>query len=83
MLWKPGDLRGYAREHRRMARRPELMGRLMLLLDGRTKLRERAIRALASDTKLFARLVAVHVGASSGAQLASAGAMLGWRFVGA
>lgn len=78
-----GDLRSYAREHRRLARRPELMGRLMLLLDGRTKLRERAIRALASDTKLFARLVAVHVGASSGAQLASAGAMLGWRFVGA
>jgi flavin-dependent dehydrogenase len=78
-----GDLRGYAREHRRLARRPELMGRLMLLLDGRTKLRERAIRTLASDPTLFARLVAAHIGASSGAQLASAGAMLGWRFVGA
>jgi menaquinone-9 beta-reductase len=78
-----GDFRGYARAHRRLARRPVMMGRLMLALDGRTKLGERVIRALASDANLFARLVAIHVGASSGAQLASAGAMLGWRFVAA
>jgi flavin-dependent dehydrogenase len=79
-----GDLRRYAVAHRRLARRPAMMGRLMLLLDGRTRLRERAIRALASDTELFARLLAIHVGVKSSAHhLASAGAMLGWRFVGA
>jgi flavin-dependent dehydrogenase len=78
-----GRLRGYARAHRTLARRPLLMGRLMLMLDGRTRLRERAIRALASDAKLFARLIAIHVGARSSAHLASAGAMLGWRFVAA
>ena len=59
------------------------MGRLMLTLDGRTKLRERVFRALASDANLFSRMVAIHVGASSGAQAASAGATLGWRLVGA
>ena len=30
-----GDLSGYEAEHRRLARRPALMGRLMLALDGR------------------------------------------------
>jgi flavin-dependent dehydrogenase len=78
-----GDLSRYARAHRRLARRPALMGRLMLLLDGRAALRERALRALASDAELFARLVAIHVGATSGGDMASAGALLGWRFVAA
>jgi flavin-dependent dehydrogenase len=78
-----GKLHGYARAHRRLARRAAVMGRLMLTLDGRTKLRERVFRALASDTDLFGRLVAIHVGAGSQAQLASVGAVLGWRFVGA
>lgn len=79
-----GDLRAYAAAHRRLARQPAMISRLMLLLDGRTRLRERAIRALASDGDLFARLLAIHAGASSSAQQwASAGAMLGWRFVAA
>jgi menaquinone-9 beta-reductase len=78
-----GNLREYERAHRRLGRRPAIMGRLMLLLDGRTALRERAIRVLAADEKLFERLLAAHAGGGSGAELASAGAMLGWRFVGA
>jgi len=78
------DLRRYAAAHRRVARPPAVAARLMLLLDGRSRLRERAIRALASDADLFARLLAIHVGVRSSAQeLASAGAMLGWRFVAA
>jgi flavin-dependent dehydrogenase len=77
------DLRRYAAAHRRLARQPARTARLLLLLDGRTRLRERAIRALASDADLFARLLAIHVGASSAQQWASAGAMLGWRFVAA
>jgi len=79
-----GDLGRYAAAHRRLSRLPAMMGRLMLVLDGRTRLRERAIRALASDADVFARLLAIHVGVKSSAHhLASAGAMLGWRFVGA
>ena len=39
------DLRLYERKHRQLARRPEWMGRFMLLLDGRPELRRRAISA--------------------------------------
>jgi menaquinone-9 beta-reductase len=82
--FEAGNLRRYAFAHRRLMRLPSLMGRLMLVLDGRTKLRERAIRALASDAELFARWLAIHVGVKSRAHhWASAGAMLGWRFVAA
>jgi menaquinone-9 beta-reductase len=76
-----GDLRQYEAAHRNLARRPALMGKLMLVLDGRPRLRERALRAMALDERVFARLLAVHVGAKSQAHLAVTGAMLGWRLV--
>jgi flavin-dependent dehydrogenase len=78
-----GDLSSYEEAHRRLARRPALMGRLMLVLDGRPRLRERTLRAMAADARVFARLLAVHVGAKSEAHLAATGAMLGWRLVAA
>ena len=78
-----GDLSRYEAAHRRLSRRPALMARLMLMLDGRPRLRERAIRAMALDARVFARLLAVHVGAKSQAHLAVTGAMLGWKLVGA
>ena len=78
-----GDLSRYEAAHRKLARRPALMGRLMLVLDGRPRLRERTLRALASDARVFARLLAVHIGAKSEAHLAATGAMLGWRLVAA
>jgi flavin-dependent dehydrogenase len=78
-----GHLEEYETAHRRLARRPALMGRLMLALDGRPSLRERTIRAMAADERVFARLLAVHIGAASLAQLAAPGAMLGWRLVAA
>ncbi len=78
-----GDLSRYQSAHRRLARRPLLMGRLLLLLDGRASLRERTMRALASDARVFSRLLAAHVGAKSQAHLAATGALLGWRFVAA
>jgi flavin-dependent dehydrogenase len=74
-----GDLNRYQRAHRRLARRPTLMGRLMLLMDGNEKLCTRAMRALASDPAIFARLLAVHVGETSATHLAATGALLGWR----
>ena len=78
-----GDLGRYEAVHRRLARRPALMGRLMLALDGRPNLRERALRAMSRDARVFARLLAVHIGAKSEAHLAAIGAMLGWQLLGA
>jgi 2-polyprenyl-6-methoxyphenol hydroxylase-like FAD-dependent oxidoreductase len=75
------DLGAYQQAHRRLARRPTLLGRLLLLLDSRPKLRHRAMRALAAHPDLFARLLAVHVGAASPRHLAETGALLGWRLV--
>jgi menaquinone-9 beta-reductase len=76
-----GDLSRYQAAHRRLARRPKLMGRLLLLLDKQPRVRHRAMRALAEHPELFARLLAVHVGATSPGHLAATGAQLGWRFV--
>jgi menaquinone-9 beta-reductase len=76
-----GELGAYQQAHRRLARRPTLLGRLLLLLDSQPKLRHRAMRALAAHPDLFARLLAVHVGATSPRHLAETGALLGWRLV--
>jgi menaquinone-9 beta-reductase len=78
---KGGDLSKYQAAHRSLTRRPTLMGRLLLLLDRRPKLRNRAMRALAAHPDLFERLVAVHIGDTSLGHLAATGALLGWRFV--
>src|SRR6266852_1163440 len=75
------DLRIYQAAHRRLTRRPTLMGRLLLLLDNQPRLRNRAMHALAAHPELFARLVAVHIGDTSPGHLASTGALLGWHFV--
>jgi len=59
-----GSLQGYQAAHRRIGRRPEFMSRLMLLLDGRSRLRRGTIRVLEFEPRLFARLLALHVGES-------------------
>jgi flavin-dependent dehydrogenase len=59
------DLASYQAAHQRIGRMPSLMARLMLTMDGRAWLRHRALRALAGRPHLFARLLAVHVGALS------------------
>jgi flavin-dependent dehydrogenase len=56
------DLDIYQAAHRRIGRRPEFMSRLMLLMSGASRLRGRAIRAMASDPRLFAHMLAMHVG---------------------
>jgi menaquinone-9 beta-reductase len=78
-----GDLRRYQVAHRRLARRPTLMGRTLLLLDRQPKMRHRAMRVLAAHPELFVRLLAVHVGATSPKHLAATGALLGWRLIAA
>ena len=57
-----GNLASYRVAHRRIMRMPRLMARLMLTMDGRTTLRQAALRALAGRPHLFSRLLAAHVG---------------------
>jgi menaquinone-9 beta-reductase len=76
-----GNLRQYQHAHRRLARRPFAMGKLLLLLGKTPAIRRRVLRSLAAHPDLFARLLAVHVGSTSPAHLAGTGALLAWRFV--
>jgi len=75
------DLGIYQAAHRRIGRRPEFMSRLMLLMDARGRLRDRAIRAMASHPRLFAHMLAMHVGELSPSAFAIDGMALGWRML--
>jgi hypothetical protein len=57
------------------------MASLMLLLDRRRRLRGRVLRAMASRPWLFRRLLAMHVGEVSAADIAANGLELGWRML--
>lgn len=58
-----GDLAQYQRKHRQIARRAEWMAELLLLLGDRPQVRRAALSAIAARPEIFARLLAVHVGA--------------------
>ena len=58
-----GDLSPYSLAHRRMQRMPQLMARLLLLLDGNDRLRRTAFRSLAAVPSVFNSMLAFHVGA--------------------
>lgn len=77
------DLSLYQRAHRKMARRPTFMARLLLLLDGRPGLRRRTFAAFSNHPELYARLISIHVGETSPAHFAVTGVMLGWHFLAA
>jgi len=81
--FETGNLADYQVAHRRLARRPALMGRMLLLLDRHRKLRGRVLHSMETHPELFARLLAVHVGATSPGHFAATAALLGWRFVAA
>lgn len=73
----------YQKAHRQFARRPTFMARLLLLLDGRTRLRHRTLTVFRHNPEVFARLISIHVGETSPAHFAVTGALLGWRFLAA
>jgi menaquinone-9 beta-reductase len=73
-----GDLARYEHEHRRLALRPLLMARLMLLLDGRPRLQRRTLQAFQKRPEVFQRLLELHVGVLSPLHLALDGLTLGW-----
>jgi len=76
-----GDLAFYQAEHRRIGKRPEFMAELMLMLDGRGRLRRRVMRAFEGHPGLFARLLAMHVGDLSPFDSVTNGLALGWRML--
>jgi len=75
------DMPSYARAHRNLARKPVLMGSLLLNLGRNAHLRQRAFRALAEQPPVFASMLAVHSGDAAWKNLLAAGAQLGWRFL--
>jgi menaquinone-9 beta-reductase len=77
------DLEAYNTAHHRLARRPRLMARLLLLLNGQPALRRRVLRALSGEPDIFKRLLATHVGETSPGHMAATWAHLGWRFLAA
>lgn len=76
-----GDLQEYQAAHRRLARRPQRMGRLMLVLGSHTAGRQRVLRTLRNRAGLFERLLAIHVGQTSPLHVATTGALFGLRFL--
>jgi flavin-dependent dehydrogenase len=73
-----GNLKPYQTEHRRLAQRPLLMGRMMLRLDGRPWLQRRTLQVFRQKPEIFERLLAFHVGALPPKSLALDGISLGW-----
>ncbi len=78
---KKGRLARYGRTHRALARKPMLMGDLLLLLGRNEWIRSRALRMLNQHPQVFARMLALHSGNAEWPDLVSAGAQLGWRFL--
>jgi menaquinone-9 beta-reductase len=79
-----GNLSRYQAAHRRLARRPAFMANLMLSLDRCAWLRRRVLRALAAEPRIFAKQLAMHVGALSAADFARNGMLsLGWGILAA
>ncbi len=76
-----GDLERYQSEHRKLAWRPALMSQLMLLMARSAPLRQRAMLAFQSEPRLFAGLLAMHVGVGSLTGSVSNGIALGWRIL--
>lgn len=74
-----GNLSTYQQTHRQQARKPLLMGDLLLTLARNGRLRTRAIRTLAERPQLFTRLLSVHTGQAVLGNWLSAGAQLGWQ----
>ena len=77
------DLSAYGGRHAAICRRTRLMSQFLLALDRKEWLRDRAMRAFESHHGLFARMLALHVGALSATECATTGIMLGWRLLSA
>jgi menaquinone-9 beta-reductase len=75
------NLESYQESHRRLLRRPRMMGNVLLMLNRRKILRRRTMRALEAAPQFFQRMLAYHVGETRPLELATDGAIFGWRFL--
>lgn len=73
-----GDLRRYQTEHRKLARRPLCMARLMLTLDRRPWLQNRTLQVFEKRPEIFRRFLELHVGALPPLRVVRDGLTLGW-----
>ena len=75
------NLPRYQRERRALIRRPALMAHLMLLLARHHRLRQRTLQAFHTRPRLFAGMLAMHVGAGSTTGYFANGLALGWNLL--
>jgi menaquinone-9 beta-reductase len=80
---KRGDLSEYQSFHKRLSKRPTFMGNLLLLMGRNRLVRNRALRSLSVEPALFAKLLVLHSGRAGVGTIVTAGARLGWGFLGA
>jgi len=73
-----GDLAHYQEVHRTLTRRPALMAHLMLFLAKHERVRDRTMQVFESNSRSFAGMLAMHVGAGSLRDYVSNGVALGW-----
>jgi flavin-dependent dehydrogenase len=78
-----GDLRAYQKVHRRLMRRPTVMGKLMLYMGRNATIRKRAFKSFGGRPELFAEFLAMHVGDYTPKQALGAGARFSWKFLAA
>ncbi len=71
----------YTRAHRKLASAPTRAGATLLMLDRNPRLRERVLKVLAANPKLFESFLAAHVGHGNRRDLVATGAELGWRLL--
>lgn len=72
------DLQRYEVEHRRLARRPLWMARLMLTLDRRPWLQKRTLEVFQEHPHVFRRFLELHVGDLPPLNIVKDGLTLGW-----
>lgn len=76
-----GDLAKYQVEHRRLARRPLWMARLMLTLDRRPRLQARTLEVFRKHPEIFRRFLELHVGDLPPLHIVRDGLTLGWELL--
>jgi flavin-dependent dehydrogenase len=76
--FESGDLSRYQSEHRKLARRPLWMARLMLSLDQRPWLQHRTLQVFQKRPEVFRRFLEMHVGALPPLHAVRDGLALGW-----
>jgi flavin-dependent dehydrogenase len=79
---RTGDLTAYEIAHSRITRMPRRMAALMLLMDNRRWLRERAFRTLVAEPVFFRRMLAMHTGSLSPGEFGIGSSLsFGWRLL--